>query len=142
MSQPGVKISSRLAQLAVAFIIIVIAGTLLWPRMHMAKPEVPVVPVTQFAPPPKPIAPPAITSPVAKLLPIPLQPTPAATPQAKPTPCQPCIEAANEVLARYLHAIRTGAGTDDHEDRNVFEAPKVFSNPSHPVWVPAVPSHD
>lgn len=131
MNTPGVKISARLAKLAVGFIVLVIAGVFIWPHLWPTKASIPEVPVTHFAQPPSPIATPSL----AKLVPLsPLQATPA--PKAQPTPCQPCIEAANEVLTRYLHAIRTGAGTEDREEqRNVFESP-VYSNQNHSFYEP------
>ena len=77
-----------------------------------------------------------------KLLPLPAAQA-SSTPKAQPTPCQPCIEAAREVLTRYLAAIRTGAGADNREERpNVYEAPQVNANANHPVYVPAVPGND
>ena len=133
MNTPGVKISSRLAKLAVAFIALVIVGVFVWPHLWNAKASIPEVPVTHFAAPPAPITAPSITH----LMPAPLQATP--TPKAQPTPCQPCIEAANEVLQRYLHAIRDGAGADNREDRNSYEVPQAFPNPNRPMRGPAVP---
>ena len=137
MNAPGTKISPRLAKVGLALLVGVPAGFFILPRLWPAKASIPEVPVTHFAAPPSPIATPA---PLTKILPItPLQPTPA--PKAKPTPCQPCIEAANEVLARYLAAIRTGAGADNREEKpNVYESPQVYSNANHPVFVPSVPA--
>src|SRR5207245_810068 len=103
MSNPGVKISSRLARIGAGFILLVIVGVIVWPHLWHASASIPEVPVTHFAPPPSPIATPSFT----RLMPTaPTQATPA--PKAQPTPCQPCIEAAREVLQRYLAAIRTG----------------------------------
>jgi len=135
---PGVKISSRLAKLAVGFIALVIVGVLVWPHLWTAKASIPEVPVTHFAPAPSPIPAPSLHA----FLPLPISQT-TPTPKAQPTPCQPCIEAANEVLARYLHAIRTGVGDDNREDqRNVYETPQVVSNPPPPVWRPSVSGND
>jgi hypothetical protein len=136
VNTPGTRISGRLAQLAVAFFIVVTAGALMWPRMWTSKPSIPNIPVTKFAEPqhvvmPQPIAPPSIKTLAPMVM---VHPTP--TPQARPTPCQPCIEATNEVLMRYLHAIRDGAGTDDREERNVYEIPKADPNAPHPIYVP------
>ena len=112
MSTPGVKISSRLARIGIGFIALVILGIIVWPHLWPAKATIPEVPVTHFLPAPSPIATPSLR----KLLPLPAaQATP--TPKAGPTPCQPCIEAANEVLQRYLTAIRTGAGADNREEQ-------------------------
>ncbi len=135
MNTPGVKISGRLARIGVGFIVLVILGVIVWPHLWTAKASIPEVPITHFQPAPSPIATPSFR----KLLPLPIaQSTP--TPKAQPTPCQPCIEAANEVMARYLAAIRTGAGADNREERpNVYEAPQVNSNTPPPVWRP-VPS--
>lgn len=137
MNPAGVKISSKLAKGFVGFLVIVAAGVLMWPRLWKSQPATPEIPVTRFADPPRPIQPPQI----AKLLPLPIaQAAPSATPKAQPTPCQPCIEAANEVLARYLAAIRTGAGSDDRDEhRSVYEIPQANPSPSHPVFIPAIP---
>ena len=137
MNTPGVKISSRLAKIGVGFIALVVVGVFVWPHLWPAKASIPEVPVTHFAPPPHPIAAPSLT----KVMPLPVAPVQASpTPQARPTPCQPCIEAANEVLQRYLKAIRDGAGADNREDRNAYEAPQVYSNTNHPVYVPTTPA--
>jgi hypothetical protein len=135
---PGVKISSGLAKLAAGFIAVVTVGVFIWPHLWPAKASIPEVPVTHFASPPSPIASPSI----AKLMPLPhLQPSAATSPKAQPTPCQLCIEAANEVLTRYLHAIRTGAGADNREQqRNTYESPQVVPNTPAPVWRPAAPA--
>jgi hypothetical protein len=136
INTPGVKISSRLAKIACGFIGLVILGVFVWPHLWPAKASIPEVPVTHFAAPPSPIPTPSLK----KFIPLsPAQASPI--PKAQPTPCQPCIEAANEVLQRYLHAIRDGAGTDQKEEqRNVFESPQLFPNTNHPVYVPAVPA--
>ena len=136
MNTPGVKISSRLAKLGLGFLALVILGVFIWPHLWPAKASIPEVPVTHFATPPSPIPTPSFK----KLLPMPVaQSTPV--PKARPTPCQPCIEAANEVLQRYLKAIRDGAGADNREEKpNVYESPQVYSNTNHPVFVPSVPT--
>src|SRR5713101_3639201 len=135
---PGVKISSRLAKIGAGFIVLVILGIVVWPHLWTAKASIPEVPVTHFQPAPSPIATPSLR----KLLPLPAAQS-SSTPKARPTPCQPCIEAAREVLTRYLAAIRTGAGADNREERpNVYEAPQVNANANHPVYVPAVPGND
>ena len=136
MNTPGVKISPRLAKVGLALVIGVPAGFFILPRLWPAKASIPEVPVTHFAAPPSPIATPA---PLAKILPItPAQATPVAKPT--PTPCQPCIEAAREVLTRYLTAIRTGAGADNREEKpNVYTAPQVVPDPPHNVWIPSLP---
>ena len=137
MNTPGTKINPRLAKIGLALVVGVPAGFFILPRLWPAKASIPEVPVTHFAAPPSPIPTPSLT----KLMPVThAQSTPA--PKAKPTPCQPCIEAANEVLQRYLHAIRTGAGADNREERpNVYEAPQMVPNAPPPVWRPA-PSAD
>lgn len=134
---PGVKISSGLAKLAAGFSAVVMVGVFVWPHLWSTKASIPEVPVTHFAAPPSPIPSPSIRH----LMPMPVaQPAATASPKAQPTPCQPCIEAANEVLTRYLHAIRTGAGADNREEqRNVYESPQVASTPA-PVWRPAAPA--
>jgi hypothetical protein len=133
---PGVKISSRLAKIGIGFMALVIVGVFLWPHLWTSKAAIPEVPLTHFAAPPSPIPTPSLR----KLMPLsPVQATPA--PKAQPTPCQPCIEAANEVLQRYLKAIRDGAGADQREEQhNVFETPQVYPNTNHPVFVPTVPA--
>jgi hypothetical protein len=140
VNTPGTRISGRLAQLAVAFLIVVGFVALSWPHMWSSKPSIPNIPVTKFSEPqhvvmPQPIAPPSIKALAPMVVPHP-------TPQARPTPCQACIAAANEVLMRYLHAIRDGAGADNREERNVYEAPKVYPNPAPPVFVPGALSYD
>jgi hypothetical protein len=136
MNTPGVKISPRLAKIGLALVIGVPAGFFILPRLWPAKASIPEVPVTHFAQPPSPIATPTIR----KLMPLPAAQA-SPTPKAQPTPCQPCIEAANEVLHRYLAAIRTGAGADNREEKpNVYESPQVYSNANHPVFVPSVPA--
>jgi cell division septation protein DedD len=138
MNTPGLKISSRLARIGLGFLALVIVGVIVWPHLWSAKASIPEVPVTHFAAPPSPIATPSFR----KLLPLPIA-QPSASPKAQPTPCQPCIEAANEVLTRYLHAIRTGAGADNREEKpNVYEAPQMVPNAPHPVYVPTVPGND
>ena len=133
MNTPGVKISGRLARIGVGFIVLVILGVIVWPHLWTAKASIPEVPITHFQPAPSPIATPSLR----KLLPLPAAQS-SPTPKARPTPCQPCIEAANEVLARYLAAIRTGAGADNREEqRNVYQAPQVVPNSNPPVWVPS-----
>jgi hypothetical protein len=140
---PGVKLSKRLAMIAASFIAILIAMTFAWPHLHFNTAAVPVVPVTHFAPPPPTPLPTPIPTPSMTILPhTQAQASSTATPRARATPCQPCTEAANEVLARYLHAIRDGAGDDDSERRNVYEAPQIFPNQNHPVYVPATPSNE
>jgi hypothetical protein len=116
-------------------IAVVVVGVIIWPHLWPAKASIPEIAPTHFAEPPKPITAPSI----AKLMPLaPVQATP--TPKAQPTPCQPCIEAANEILARYLAAIRTGAGPDNREEKpNVYESPQVVPNAPAPVWRP-IPS--
>jgi hypothetical protein len=132
MNPPGVKINSRLAKVGLALVIGVPAGFFILPRLWPAKASIPEVPVTHFAAPPSPIATPSIR----KLMPLPAAQA-SSSPKAQPTPCQPCIEAAREVLTRYLAAIRTGAGADNREERpNVYESPQVISNAPHNVWVP------
>jgi len=136
VNTPGVKISSRLAKVGLALVIGVPAGFLILPRLWPAKASIPEIPVTHFQAPPSPIATPSLR----KLLPLPIA-QPAASPKAKPTPCQPCIEAANEVLQRYLTAIRTGAGADNREEqRNIYDSPQMVPNPPHNVWVPNAPA--
>jgi hypothetical protein len=135
MNTPGVKISSRLAQIGIGFMALVIVGVFVWPHLWPAKASIPEVPVTHFASPPSPIPTPSLR----KLLPMPVaQSTPV--PKAQPTPCQPCIEAASQVLQRYLHAIHDGAGDDNREDRNAYEVPQIYPNTNHPVFVPSVPA--
>jgi hypothetical protein len=139
MNTPGVKISSRLAKIGVGFIAFVILGVFVWPHLWSSKAAIPEVPPTHFAPPPSRIPTPSLRA----LMPPPVaQATPV--PKAQPTPCQPCIEAANEVLQRYLHAIRDGAGADNREDRNtygnIYEAPQVYPNTNHPIFVPSLPA--
>jgi cell division septation protein DedD len=139
MNTPGVKISSYLARLGIGFFVLVILGIIIWPHLWSAKASIPEVPVTHFAAPPSPIATPSISHLMPAVSPV--QSTPV--PKARPTPCQPCIEAAKEVLARYLAAIRTGAGADNREEqRNVYEAPQVGSNTNHPVYVPGVSGNE
>jgi hypothetical protein len=135
VNTPGTKISPRLAKVGLALVIGVPAAFFILPRLWPAKASIPEVPVTHFAAPPSPIPTPSLT----KFMPVThAQSTP--TPKARPTPCQPCIEAANEVLQRYLTAIRTGAGADNREEKpNVYEAPQIYSNTNHPVFVPSVP---
>jgi hypothetical protein len=135
MNTPGVKIGSRPIKLFLGLVAVVIVGVIIWPHLWPAKAPIPDIAPTHFAEPPKPITAPSI----AKFMPLaPVQATP--TPKAQPTPCQPCIEAANEVLARYLAAIRTGAGPDNREEKpNVYETPQVVPNAPAPVWRP-VPS--
>ena len=131
---PGIKISSNLAKVMIGFIVVVMVGVFIWPHLWPAKASVPEIPVTKFAQPPRPIAAPSIP----KLIPM-VHAQASPTPQARSTPCQPCIEAANEVLTRYLHAIRTGAGGDNREDqRNIYESPQVVPNTNPPVWRPPV----
>jgi hypothetical protein len=138
MNTPGVKISPRLAKIGLALVIGVPAGFFILPRLWPAKASIPEVPVTHFAQPPSPIATPTIR----KLMPFPAAQA-SPTPKAQPTPCQPCIEAANEVLQRYLAAIRTGAGADNREEKpNVYESPQMVPNPPVSVWRPVVPSND
>ncbi len=138
LNTPGVKISPRLAKVGLALAIGVPAGFFILPHLWIAKASIPEVAPAHFAAPPSPIAPPAMR----KLLPLPAAQA-SSTPKAQPTPCQPCIEAAREVLTRYLAAIRTGAGADNREERpNVYEAPQVNANANHPVYVPAVPGND
>ena len=138
MNTPGTKISTRLAKVGLALVIGVPAGFFILPHLWPAKASIPEVPVTHFAEPPKPIVAPSLP----KLIPQAMQSTPTASPKAQPTPCQPCIEAANEVLQRYLHAIRTGAGADNREEqRNIYEVPQqMVPNAPHNVWVPNAPA--
>ena len=102
------RISPRLIYIAGTFFCIVVLTFFIWPR---SKPKA-------APPPPKPM--PKITK-----VPMPFEPQvmPMATPTPQqvqviqqqaiptpaPTPCQPCLE----VLSRYIHAIRTGAGKND-----------------------------
>jgi cell division septation protein DedD len=137
MNTPGVKVSSNLAKVMIGFIVLVIVGVFIWPHLWPAKASVPEIPVTKFAEPPRPIA-----APIPKLIPM-VHAQASPTPQARPTPCQSCIEAANEVLTRYLHAIRTGAGADNREEqRNVYESPQTVPNTNPPVWKPTVPGNE
>jgi hypothetical protein len=137
INETGTAISKRLAQIGVCFIVFMALAFLVWPRLGHRKARVAEIPITTFRPPEPPTKPffqPVIHTP----------PTPAAspTPQAKPTPCQPCIEAANEVLTRYLHAIRDGAGTQEPNERNIYEIPKLYTDETHPVYVPHVSGYD
>jgi hypothetical protein len=135
MNTPGVKVSSRLAKIGIGFLAVIIIGVFAWPHFWTSKAAIPEIPVTHFAAPPSPIAAPTLP----KIMPlVHTQATPV--PQARPTPCQPCIEAANEVLQRYLKAIHDGAGADNREERqrNIYEAPQVDPNTNHPIWQPPV----
>ena len=131
--QPGAPIKTRLAIFGVCFIVLMMLIGLFAPRLHVTHASIPTIPATKFSVPQQPI----MATVIQKALAV---PTPVASPEpkAKPTPCQPCQQAAMEVLTRYLAAIRTGAGADDRqEQKNVFEAPRVYSTP-HAVWTPSV----
>ena len=131
---PGRPINPRLAKLALGVISFIALGIFIWPHLRRAKASIPEVPITHLS------IPQAAQAIVKTTFKPPVEPMASPTPKAQPTPCEPCIQAANEVLNRYLHAIRTGAGDDNPNRRNTIEVPQVYSQQASPVWKPAIPS--
>jgi hypothetical protein len=119
----GTRISKRLAIAGLGVLgfltLIAIAG----PRLHLFHHDaLPTVTTTKLTAPQQPILE-VIHKPTFQQMLAP--PPPVSKPQK--TVCQPCIQAAQEVLARYLSALRTGAGTDDQQElSNVFETPRIY----------------
>jgi len=121
---PGVRISKRLGIASLFFLGLLIMIAVAGPRVHLFQHQsVPTVETMKLsAPQEQPVIQPYHAPSFKPVLPI--NNTRAET--KKPT-CQPCIQAAQEVLTRYLSAIRTGAGADETlELPNVLETERVY----------------
>jgi len=126
----GTKISKRLAIAGLGFLGVLVLIAIAGPRIHFFEHDsVPnVTPTKLSAPQEQPVLQP-YHKPTLALLPA----QQASKPNTKPV-CQPCIQAAQEVLMRYLNAIRTGAGADEQQEfSNVLETQQLYpvSRPLH-----------
>ena len=119
----GVPISKRLVIAGFFFLGVLVLIAIAGPRIHFFEHDsvANVTPTKLSAPQEQPVLQP-YHKPTLALLPT----QQASKPNTKPV-CQPCIQAAQEVLDRYLAAIRTGAGIDEEQElNNVFEAPRIY----------------
>ena len=131
----GVRISKRLlisgAGLA-GFILLIMVFA---PRFRWNRATIPTIETAKFHQPSLQPALHTVSSPLTKL-------SPLKEETKTRTPCQPCIQAAQEVLARYLAAIRTGAGPDDRQQQtNVLETNRIYS-PNSPMYAGSVLGND
>ena len=119
---PGSQISKRLAIFGVGFVGLLLLIAVLGPRIGWHHKSAPVIETKQLS---NPIEQPAVKP---QLYQKPTLKTVIATKtETKKAVCQPCIQAAQEVLTRYLNAIRTGAGTqEEQEASNVLETDRVY----------------
>src|SRR6185437_3812898 len=130
------RISPRVAKLMVGFIFLTVVGVYALPRLFHKSTALADIPHQHFSVPlatPTPMAH-VVMQKAAQVLHLP--PPPEAKKKDKPV-CQPCIQAANEVLMRYMKAIRDGAGSDDSLEHygNLAVSPQVYPL-GHSVYNP------